>query len=156
MSRRERNLAITLLALVLASGAGVLWSNPRHRAFYFGRRAGPAPASGLGDSAGAPAVSPVAALIPGLLLVGAGMGLVLAPLAGTILQTLDPRHAGAASGMLNTMQNVGNALGVAVSGVIFFGTVGGGYAHAFELVAAELALLLIVVAALTRLLPRLT
>jgi len=65
VSRRERNLAITLLALVLASGAGVLWSNPRHRAFYFGRRAGPPPASGLGDSAGAPAVSPVAALIPG-------------------------------------------------------------------------------------------
>src|SRR5207302_129575 len=90
VSRRERNLAVTLLALVLASGAGVLWSNPRHRAFYFGRRAGPPPASGLGDSAGAPAVSPVAALIPGRrvpLPDAAGRIVVRRPAAG------DVRHA---------------------------------------------------------------
>ena len=95
----------------------------------------------------------LAALAPGLVLVGAGMGLVLAPLAGTILQTLDPERAGAASGMLSTMQNVGNALGVAITGVIFFGAVHGGYSHAFELAVAELAILLVSVAALARLLP---
>jgi EmrB/QacA subfamily drug resistance transporter len=95
-------------------------------------------------------------LAPGLVLVGAGMGLVLAPLASTILTTLDPEQAGAASGMLSTMQNVGNALGVAVTGVIFFGALHGGYAHAFELSVAELAVLLVGVAGLTRLLPRLT
>jgi dipeptide/tripeptide permease len=95
----------------------------------------------------------LAALVPGLVLVGAGMGLVLAPLAGTILQTLEPDRAGAASGMLTTMQNVGNALGVAVTGVIFFGALHAGYAHAFELALAELAVLLVAVAALTRLLP---
>lgn len=95
----------------------------------------------------------LAALAPGLLLVGAGMGLVLAPLASTILHTLDADRAGAASGMLTTMQNVGNALGVAVTGVIFFGALHGGYAHAFELAVGELALLLVAVAALTRLLP---
>jgi predicted MFS family arabinose efflux permease len=98
----------------------------------------------------------VAILAPGLLLVGAGMGLVLAPLASTILATLDPARAGAASGMLSTMQNVGNALGVAITGVIFFGALHGGYAHAFELAVAELAALLAGVAVLTRLLPRLT
>jgi Na+/melibiose symporter-like transporter len=96
----------------------------------------------------------VAALVPGLLLVGAGMGLVLAPLATTILHSLDPERAGAASGMLTTMQNVGNALGVAITGVIFFGALHAGYAHAFELAAGELAATLLVVAALTRLLPR--
>jgi EmrB/QacA subfamily drug resistance transporter len=95
----------------------------------------------------------VAALIPGLLLVGAGMGIVLAPLATTILQSLEPAQAGAASGMLTTMQNVGNALGVAVTGAIFFGALHHGYAHAFELAAGELGLLLVVVAALSRLLP---
>jgi hypothetical protein len=58
--------------------------------------------------------------------------------------------------MLSTMQNVGNALGVAVTGVIFFGALHGGYAHAFELAVAELAVLLGGVAVLTRLLPRLT
>ena len=96
----------------------------------------------------------VAALAPGLLLVGAGMGLVLAPLATTILQALEPERAGAASGMLTTMQNVGNALGVAVSGAIFFAALHAGYARAFELAVAELAAALIVVALLTRLLPR--
>ena len=96
----------------------------------------------------------VAILAPGLFLVGAGMGLVLAPLATTILQSLEPERAGAASGMLTTMQGVGNALGVAVTGVIFFGALRGGYAHAFELAVAELTALLLGVAALARLLPR--
>jgi EmrB/QacA subfamily drug resistance transporter len=95
----------------------------------------------------------VAALAPGLLLVGTGMGLVLAPLATTILQALEPERAGAASGLLTTMQGVGNALGVAVTGVLFFGALHGGYARAFELAVAELAALLLAVAALTRLLP---
>ena len=98
----------------------------------------------------------IAALAPGLVLVGAGMGFVLAPLAGTILHTLDPERAGAASGMLTTMQNVGNSLGVAVTGVIFFGALHGGYAHAFELAVGELAVLLVGVSLLSRLLPRLT
>jgi MFS family permease len=96
----------------------------------------------------------IAALVPGLLLVGAGMGFVLSPLAATILQTLDPDRAGTATGMLTTMQNVGNALGVAVTGVIFFSALHGGYARAFELAAGQLALLLLCVAALTRFLPR--
>src|SRR5205823_197132 len=95
----------------------------------------------------------LAALVPGLVLVGAGMGLVLAPLASTILSSLDPERAGAASGMLTTMQNVGNALGVAVTGVIFFGALHSGYATAFELAVGELAVLLVGVALLTRLLP---
>lgn len=95
----------------------------------------------------------LAVLVPGLLLVGSGMGLVLAPLASTILATLEPDRAGAASGMLSTMQNIGNALGVAITGVIFFGAIHSGYAHAFELAVAELALLLAGVAAVSRLLP---
>jgi hypothetical protein len=32
--------------------------------------------------------------------------------------------------VLSTAQQVGNALGVAVVGMVFFGAVGGGYAHA--------------------------
>ncbi len=95
----------------------------------------------------------LAVLVPGLLFVGAGMGLVLAPLASTILQSLEPERAGAASGMLTTMQSVGNALGVAVTGVIFFGALHSGYARAFEVALAELGILLMLVAALTRLLP---
>jgi NAD(P)-dependent dehydrogenase (short-subunit alcohol dehydrogenase family) len=60
---------------------------------------------------------------------------------------------GAAAGVLSTMQQVGNALGVAVTGVIFFDALHRGFAHAFVLSVAELAALLLGVAALTRLLP---
>jgi uncharacterized membrane protein len=54
------------------------------------------------------------------------------------------------------MQQVGNALGVAVTGVLFFGALhgSGGYARAFELSLAELGVLLLAVGCLTRLLPR--
>src|SRR5579875_2228189 len=107
----------------------------------------------LGAVAGVVVHGSLVWLAPGLALAGAGMGLIISPLAGTILQSLSPERAGTASGMLTTFQNVGSALGVAVTGVIFFGALSGGYAHAFELAAGQLALLLIAVAALTRLLP---
>jgi EmrB/QacA subfamily drug resistance transporter len=96
----------------------------------------------------------VVPLVPGLLVIGAGMGLVIAPLTTTILSGVDPQRAGAASGMLATTQNVGNALGVAVTGVIFFGAVHGGYDHALQLSLAQLAILLVAAAGLARLVPK--
>ena len=86
------------------------------------------------------------------------MGLGIAPLATIIMSGMKPEHAGAASGALSTMQNVGNALGVAIIGVIFFGAMNSTPAHpnfadAFQLSLAALAAILISVAALTRLLP---
>jgi EmrB/QacA subfamily drug resistance transporter len=96
---------------------------------------------------------PVGILAPGLLLIGAGQGLCITPITATVLSSLDPQRAGAAAGVLSTMQQVGNALGVAVTGVIFFGALRSGFAHAFALSLAELAALLVGVAALTRLLP---
>jgi EmrB/QacA subfamily drug resistance transporter len=95
----------------------------------------------------------VAALAPALLLIGAGMGLVIAPLATIIMASAKPEQAGAASGVLSTMQNVGNALGVAIVGVIYFGAASSGLAGAFQLSLAALAIILVAVAALTRLLP---
>jgi EmrB/QacA subfamily drug resistance transporter len=98
----------------------------------------------------------VAGLVPGLLVAGAGMGLCITPLVATVLSSVRPEHAGAASGTLSTVQQLGNALGVAVTGVLFFGALnsGSGYAVAFELALAEFAALLVLVAALSRLLPR--
>jgi EmrB/QacA subfamily drug resistance transporter len=95
-----------------------------------------------------------AALVVGLLVAGAGMGLCVTPLTSVVLVHTDPESAGAVSGALSTMQQVGNSLGVAVTGAIFFGAATAGVAHAFELSALELAGLLIGVALLTRLLPR--
>ena len=95
----------------------------------------------------------IAILVPGLLLVGAGMGLGITPLATIIMASMKPEQAGATSGVLSTAQNVGNAVGVAVVGVVFFGALGHGYADALELSLAILAGTLAVVALLTRLLP---
>ncbi len=107
----------------------------------------------LGVAAGG-ATGWIGQLVPGLLLTGAGMGLCITPLVATVLSTVQPEHAGAASGTLSTVQQVGNALGVAVTGVLFFGALGGGYTFAFEIALAEFVALLLVVACLTRLLPR--
>jgi EmrB/QacA subfamily drug resistance transporter len=96
----------------------------------------------------------VALLFPGMLLEGAGMGLIITPLTSTVLGSLEPRNAGAAAGALSTMQQVGNALGVAVTGVIFFGAVDRGFGHAFEVSLVQLAVLGAAVTALTWLLPR--
>jgi hypothetical protein len=54
---------------------------------------------------------------------------------------------------LSTVQQLGNALGVAVSGLLFFGALDRGYSYAFAITLAEFVVLLLVVACLTRLLP---
>ena len=118
-------------ALVLASGHAIL----------------------LATVAGVGTHGSVLALVPGLVLIGAGMGLGITPLATIIMSSMEAAEAGAASGALSTMQNVGNAIGVAIIGVIFFGALHSGFAEAFELSLAALAGILVVVAVLTRLLP---
>ncbi len=67
---------------------------------------------------------------------------------------LDDERAGSASGALATTQALGNSLGVAITGVIFFAAADQGLDHAFELSAAQFALVGVAVAALTRLLPK--
>jgi EmrB/QacA subfamily drug resistance transporter len=95
----------------------------------------------------------LALLVPGLLAVGAGMGLCITPLTTLVLAHAGPGDAGAVSGALSTMQQVGGTLGVAITGAIFFGARRGGVSHSFELSVLQLACLLTAVAALTRLLP---
>jgi EmrB/QacA subfamily drug resistance transporter len=95
-------------------------------------------------------------LTPGLILAGAGMGLAITPLATTVLAHVNPQRAGALAGAMSTMQQVGNSVGVAVTGVIFFGAVQHGYPRAVELSLIQLGCLLLAVAALSRLLPAVT
>jgi EmrB/QacA subfamily drug resistance transporter len=59
-------------------------------------------------------------LTPALVFEGAGMGLGLAPLVTTVLSRVAPHQAGAAGGVLTTAQQVGNALGVAIIGIVFY------------------------------------
>jgi MFS family permease len=95
----------------------------------------------------------VAWLFPGLVLLGAGQGLCITPLTTTVLGHADPATAGSVSGALSTAQQVGNSVGVAVTGVLFFGTLSHGYDLAFERSVLQMGVLLLLVAALTRLMP---
>lgn len=94
-------------------------------------------------------------LVPALAVDGIGMGLLTAPLVATVVGAMDPRHAGAASGVLSTAQQVGNTIGVAAIGAIFYGAIGpsGDYAGAFELALVAVAAVCLAVAALVQLLP---
>lgn len=77
-------------------------------------------------------------LIPGLLLVGVGMGFVFGSLFAAVLNGVDARHAGSASGVLNAVQQVGGAIGVALIGVIFFGQLSHGAPSSFASVEPQL------------------
>ena len=53
------------------------------------------------------------ALVPGLILAGAGIGLCFTPLTATVLATVEPALAGGAAGAMSAITQVGYALGVA-------------------------------------------
>lgn len=55
-----------------------------------------------------------------LIVTGVGFGMVVAPTIDLLLGQVPAREAGAASGLLNTGQQLGTALGVALVGVVFF------------------------------------
>jgi EmrB/QacA subfamily drug resistance transporter len=85
-----------------------------------------------------------------LLVDGAGMGMVMGPSTQLVLAKVSPEHAGAAAGVLAAAQQVGNAIGVAVIGVVFFGAVGHGVTDAFRDGLIGLAALSVVVVALVQ------
>jgi EmrB/QacA subfamily drug resistance transporter len=57
-------------------------------------------------------------LLPGLAVIGLGVGMVFAPVSVTAMAGIPPQHAGMASGFLMTGHEVGAALGVAVLSAI--------------------------------------
>lgn len=76
--------------------------------------------------------------IPGFLLFGLGFSLLMIPMFSAALQDVDPGHAGAASGVLNAVQQVGGAIGIAIIGVIFFSQLGHGAFKSFDSAAPQL------------------
>ncbi|HSX33344.1 MAG TPA: MFS transporter [Candidatus Saccharimonadales bacterium] len=67
-----------------------------------------------------------------LLVGGLGLSLIMVPMFSAALQDVDPGHAGSASGILNAVQQVGGAMGVAIIGVIFFGQLTHGALQSFD------------------------
>ncbi len=60
--------------------------------------------------------------LPPLVVGGIGSGMFIAPNARFIVATVSREDAGAASGVLGTMQRIGSAIGIAVIGSVLFGT----------------------------------
>ncbi|MEU5363370.1 MFS transporter [Streptomyces sp. NPDC005925] len=98
-----------------------------------------------------------------LIVMGVGMGLIVAPLTDAVLSEVPREHAGSASGLINTVQQMGNALGLGLVSVVFFGTmsdrlrpeqVGPAFVDAFEYalgwVAAVLGAIFLLMFALPR------
>jgi nitrate/nitrite transporter NarK len=63
--------------------------------------------------------SSYASLVGPLLIFGLGNGLAFVPLTTTALDGVEPRDAGAASGLVNVMQQLGGSLGLAVLVTVF-------------------------------------
>lgn len=72
-----------------------------------------------------------------LIVTGAGFGMVVAPTIDLLLGQVPAREAGSASGLLNTGQQLGTALGVALVGVVFFTQLDHDSARGVDTVAPE-------------------
>jgi MFS family permease len=79
--------------------------------------------------------------------VAVGQGAVIPALTGTVLAETDPLHVGSASGLLATAQQLGGALGIALTGTVFFGRLGSAdspaaYGEAFAFALAAILVIL--------------
>ncbi|HEY4026715.1 MAG TPA: MFS transporter [Candidatus Dormibacteraeota bacterium] len=102
-------------------------------------------------------------LAPALLIVGTGQGLAVSTLIGAVLSGIRPEDTGAAAGALTTSFQLGQTLGIALVGMVFFLAVGAEpagtshatrYLFAYQVTLPLLAGLAILLLLLVFLLPR--
>lgn len=60
-------------------------------------------------------------LVPGIAIFGVGMGMIFVPLFSIIMGEVADHEVGSASGLLESLQQLGGSLGVAVLATVFFG-----------------------------------
>ncbi|MFG2622705.1 MFS transporter [Streptomyces sp. NPDC048507] len=108
-------------------------------------------------------VTPWYAFVPATLTTGLGVGLVVAPMSAEAMRNVDPRLAGAASGINSTVRQIGSVIGAAAVGALLQGRLAAGvargatYADAFVAtlhVTAVLPIAAVVIAAIGCLLLR--
>jgi MFS family permease len=88
-------------------------------------------------------------LFVALFLIGAGQGIALPNLVKTVVQRVDPTRAGLASGLVNSMLQIGGALATALIGGLFFSILGSAsdeksIGHAYSIAAVAIGLCLLV------------
>lgn len=85
---------------------------------------------------------------------GTGMGMIFTPMLDFVLAGVDDREVGSATGVLQSVQQLGVSLGVAVIGTAFFGLISVSAHHAASVAALVTAGLLAIAFALGFLLPK--
>jgi EmrB/QacA subfamily drug resistance transporter len=98
-----------------------------------------------------------------LVVMGVGMGLIVAPLTDAVLSEVPREHSGSASGLINTVQQMGNALGLGLVSVVFYGVIDehlslvetgpafvNAFQHALGWVAGVLAVIFLLMTALPK------
>jgi EmrB/QacA subfamily drug resistance transporter len=94
-------------------------------------------------------------VVPGLVLAGAGLSLLIIPLVNVVLAAVPHEVAGGAGGMFSTAQQLGGALGVALVGTVFFGQIEShSFTDSFEHSAPIVIGLFVAAALLSLALPR--
>jgi len=102
------------------------------------------------------------ALLPGILIGAAGMGLVVAPIAQLTLTDVTATEVGTGSGLFNTISQLGASIGIATMGTLFFNELrldtpateaAQAYGHAFSYTPWISVALLVIALAASYLLP---
>ncbi|MCX5060555.1 MFS transporter [Streptomyces sp. NBC_00452] len=94
------------------------------------------------------------ALVPPLLLIGLGMGTCFGTVYDVTIGDIAPEEAGSASGSLNAVQQLANAIGAAAVTTVYFKAADGGEPHALLVSLAVVAAAVTLCLPLVRLLPR--
>ncbi|MFI6586592.1 MFS transporter [Embleya sp. NPDC050493] len=71
-------------------------------------------------------------LLAPLALFGLGMGMIFVPVFDIIMGEVEDHEVGSASGALESLQQLGASLGIAVLGTVFFGVIGAQATHNFD------------------------
>jgi EmrB/QacA subfamily drug resistance transporter len=94
-------------------------------------------------------------VVPGLLVAGAGLSLMIIPLVNVVLAAVPREVAGSAGGVFSTSQQFGGAIGVAVMGTVFFSQLEShGFTEAFKQTALVVIGMFLLAAVLSLALPR--